>query len=247
MNYTQPVTIKTETKVALGILVLTAAIIFGGITVFKKNAGSVSSGIEKNISQYIQTNIAFNKDKVSPAANPKIVGSTATYTGTSTGPIVVTEFMDYECPACASIGEPIVKEMLATYGSRITITRRVFPVHGEPSIKVARMVLAAQDISNEAYQNLHAKVFETQSSWAVLGEADRPAFFKKLTADLGLDYDKLVAIGNTEKYARQIDQDKADALELGIKATPSFIINNNTRVTGGVPLSYTKEYLEAVK
>ncbi len=247
MNNTQRVLVTTETKVALGILALTVAIIFGGITVFKKNAGSVSTGIEKNISQYIQTDIAFNTDKVSPAVNPKITGTTATDKGTSTTPIVVTEFMDYECPACATNGEPIVKELLATYGPRITITRRVFPVHGEPSIKVARMVLAAQEISNEAYQNLHAKVFETQNSWAILGEADRPAFFKKLTADLGLDYDMLIKTGNTEKYARQIDQDKADALELGIKATPSFIINNNTRVTGGVPVSYLKEYLEAVK
>lgn len=248
MNNIQRVPVKTETKVALGMLTLTLIIIVGGISVFKKNAGSGSSindQLDANISKYIQTNIPFDKNKVSPLANPKVVGTTATYKGTSTTPIAVTEFLDYECPACASLGEPLVKELLDTYGSRITITRRIFPVHGEPAIKVARMVLASQEVSNDAYQKLHSKVLETQQQWAILGVSERVGFFKKLTADLGLDYDTLVKIGDTPKYAGQIDTDKADALDLGIKATPSFIINNNTRVTGGVPLKYLESYLDA--
>ncbi len=245
MNYTQSQPMRPETKVALGILTFTALVIAGGIFAFKKSGlGSVNSNIENNMSKYIQTDIAFEKNKVAPAANPKITGTTATYKGTSTAPIEITEFMDYECPACAQIGEPLVQQILATYGSRVTITRRVFPVHGEPSIKVARMVLAAQDVSNEAYQKLHAKVFETQGQWSILGTDERVAFFKKLTADLGLDYDSLVKVGN-EKYAKQIDQDNADALVNGIKATPSFIINNKTRVTGGVPLEYLTPFIDA--
>lgn len=248
MNYTQSAPIKTETKVALGILALTVAIIVGGITIFKKNAlgtESLAGELDSNISKYVQIGLGFDKNKVSPEANPKITGTTGTYTGTSTGRIEITEFLDYECPACASSGEPLVQELLKTYGSRLTITRRIFPVHGEPAIKVARMVLAAQDVSHEAYQTLHSKVFETQNSWTILGASERDVFFKKLTADLGLDYDMLVKAGNTEKYARQIDQDKSDAISLGIKATPSFIINNNVRVTGGVPLKYLETYIDA--
>ena len=245
MNNTQQVKITTETKVALGILIFTVAIIAGGLTIFKKTGGN-SSSIEKNISQYVQTDIAFDKNQVSPAENPKITGTTATYTGTSTAPIEITEFMDYECAACAVVGEPLTQQILATYGSRVTITRRIFPVHGEPSVRVARMVLAAQDISNQAYQNLHAKVFETQSEWSALGQSDREAFFTKLTADLGLDYATLVKIGNTPKYAGQIDKDKADAVLLGIKATPSFIIDYKTRVTGGVPMDILKQYIDAI-
>lgn len=245
MNNTQRVTITTETKVALGILALTLAIIIGGITVFKKSGGNTSA-IEKNISQYIQTDIAFDKNQVSPTANPKITGTTATYKGTSTASIEITEFMDYECPACATIGEPLIQQILAKYGSRVTITRRIFPVHGEPSIRIARMVLASQEVSNEAYQKLHAKVFETQSEWSMLGQSDRDTFFTKLTAELGLDYATLVKTGNTQKYAEQIDKDKADALLLGIKATPSFIIDYKTRVTGGIPMEILEKYIDAI-
>ena len=106
------------------------------------------------------------------------------------------------------------------------------------------MVLAAQETSSEAYQNLHSKVMETQSTWAVLGTKQRETFFRKLTADMGLDYDKLVADGKTPKYAGQIDQDKSDALDLAIRATPSFIINYKTRFTGAIPPEYFERFVE---
>ncbi|MES2623127.1 MAG: DsbA family protein, partial [Patescibacteria group bacterium] len=70
-------------------------------------------------------------------------------------------------------------------------------------------------------------------------------FFTKLTKDLGLDYDKLVADGKTAKYAGQIDRDQAAAVEFGIRATPSFIVNNSVRITGGVPFEYFTRYIDA--
>jgi protein-disulfide isomerase len=237
--------VSTETKVTISILAITLAVIIVGLMTFKGSLGG-SGDIADNIGEYVQTDLNFTKDKVAPAGNPHITGTTATYTGTSTNPIEITEFMDYECPACATNGEALVKQMLSTYGSRITITRRIFPVHGAPAVEVARMVLASQSVSNDAYQKLHAKVLETQTSWAPLGKTERVGFFKKLTSDLGLDYDSLVALGKTAKYAGQIDVDKAAAVELGLKATPSFIINNTTRVTGSVPLEYLVKYIDKI-
>ncbi len=248
MKYSKSTSITTETKVALGILTLTVGIIVAGITIFKNAPGNLrnSNGTltEETVMKNIDTGLSFTESKVTPVGNPKITGTgkgIAT-TSTSTAPIAVTEFMDYECPACAYQGEVITKKLLELYGSRITITRRIFPVHGEPAIQIARMVLAAQLVSSDAYQKLHSKVFETQDTWARLGTDDREVFFRKLTKDLGLDYDKLVADG--KKYASQIDTDKADALDLGLRATPSFIINNTTRITGGVPVEYFMRYVD---
>jgi protein-disulfide isomerase len=244
MNNNPKIAMTTETKVAIGMLLFTLAVLGGGVAIFKGRLSPGAGQIETNISKYIQTDIAFDRLKVNPGGNPKITGTgPGTYTGTSTKPIEVTEFMDYECPACASIGEPLTQQLLATYGSRITITRRVFPVHGQPAITVARMVLASQDVSADAYQRLHARVFATQNEWAVLGTAERVTYFRKLTAELGLNYDSLVKIGD-QKYAAQIQKDQESAIELGVKATPSFILNYRTRVTGGVPLEYLAPYLE---
>ena len=233
----------TETKVALGILAVTVIIIVAGLMLFKGTTqGNLS---EDTVMKNIKTGLTLDRNKVTPAANPKITGTTTTKISSSTTKIEVTEFLDYECPACAVQGEALTKMLLATYGDRITITRRIFPIHGQPAIEVARMVLAAQDTSNEAYQKLHAKVLETQSTWSKLGKKERVGYFKNLTAELGLDYDSLVALGKS-KYAAQIDTDKADALDLKVRATPSFIINNSTLITGGVPFEYFERYIDAL-
>lgn len=243
MTYTNSSAVSTETKVTLGILAVTALIIIGGLMMFKSNGSS--SGTDQ-YSKYIQTGLNFSKDKVAPAGNPRIVGTgkgTAPRTASST-PIEIIEFMDYECPACATNGEVITQQLLATYGDRLTITRRIYPVHGEGSIEVARMVLAAQSVSKEAYEKLHTQVYTTQSTWAPLGKTERIGFFKKLTADLGLNYDMLVAEGKKPTYAGQIDADKAAAAELGIRATPSFMIGGHTRITGGLPVDAFAQYID---
>lgn len=233
----------TETKVAIGILLATVLVIVAGISLYKPPMSGTLS--EDTVMKNISTGLSLDINKVAPAANPKVTGTTATKVSTSTTKIQVTEFMDYECPACAVQGEALVKMLLATYGDRITITRRIFPVHGQPAIEIARMVLAAQDTSPEAYQNLHTKVLETQSTWSRLGTKEREGYFRNLTKDLGLDYDALVALGKS-KYAAQVDTDKADALDLRVRATPSFIIGTSTLITGGVPFEYFERYIDAL-
>lgn len=245
MNYSQK-TIPTETKVAFGILAATAVIIMGGIALFK-NAGLESTGTlsEQTVMKNIDTGLRFKKDQVSPKINPKIQGSgigNAT-SSTSTAPIEITEFLDYECPACAVQGEFITRKLLEMYGQRLTITRRIFPLHGEPSVVVARMVLASQEYGSEVYQRFHTKVLETQSTWARFGSTDREVFFRNITTELGMDYDQLIADGNS-KYSKQIDADKTAAIDLGIRATPSFIINNTTRFTGAIPLEYFERFVD---
>lgn len=231
--------VTTETKVTIGILIATLVIIVGGIMMFKGSAGNGADGY----AQYIDTDLGLSKEKVSGIGRPTVTG-TGTSTSATTTPIEITEFLDYECPACASVGEPLIKQLLATYGNRLTVTRRIYPLHGQPSIEVARLVLAAQSVSQEAYEKLHTKIFETQATWAPMGKDARATFFKTITTELGLNYDQLVAVGATPKYAGQIEEDRAAAIELGIRATPSFIINNTTRITGGLPLTTIQEYVE---
>jgi protein-disulfide isomerase len=246
-DYTSNTAITTETKVAIGILIVTIVIIVGGLSFFKGSSVKNADGTlkEETVMKNIDLGLTLSAEKVSPSANPKITGTTATTKSTSTTPILVTEFMDYECPACAVQGEALVQKLLETYGSRVTITRRIFPVHGAPAIEIGRMVLASQDVSKDAYLKLHTKVLETQDTWARLGTAERVGFFKNMTKEMDLNYESLVAVGKS-KYASQIDTDKADALDLGIRATPSFIINNSIRITGGVPFQYFERYIDAL-
>jgi protein-disulfide isomerase len=232
---------KTETKVTIGILAVTAVIIFGGITLFK---GSIVPEGPKDYSKYINTGLELDKTKISRDYNPKIAGSSVSTSTASSTLIRVTEFLDYECPACATSGEALTKALLIKYGSNIIITRKIFPIHGQGSVDIARIVLASQTLGNETYQAVHSKVFETQSEWMILGKKEREGYVKKLIVDMGIDYDKLFTESQDEKYVDQITQDKQDGTDLGIKATPSFIIENHTRITGGLPLDEISKYID---
>lgn len=233
---------KTETKVTIGILAVTAVIILAGITLFKGNETSTGP---QDYSRYVSTGLDLDKTKVSRDFNPKIKGTDISSSTASTTVIEITEFLDYECGACATAGEPLVKALLEKYGSNIVVTKKIFPVHGQASVDIARIVLASQIFGSEIYQAVHSKVFETQNSWARLGKKDRENYVKKLIIDMGIDYDKLFTESQDKKYADQIAQDKQDAMDLGINATPSFIIGNHTRITGGLPLNEIVKYIDS--
>ncbi len=232
---------KTETKVIIGISILTLAILVGGIAFFNGKADTQNA---QDYSKYVETGLNLDMTKLFRDYNPKIQGPASASSTASSTPIHITEFLDYECPACAANGEALTKQLLAAYGSRITITRKIFPIHGQGSIDVGRLVLASQIFGGETYQNVHMKVFETQGEWAILGKGERDEYLKKLIVDLGVDYDKLLAESKDKKYDEQIAQDKQDANDLGINATPSFVIENHTRITGGQPLDVISKYID---
>lgn len=236
---------RTETKVTIGILAVTAIIIFSGITLFK---GSIVPEGPQDYSKFVNTDLDLDKTKISRDYNPKVTGSiisTSTLSTTTTSNIIeITEFLDYTCGVCATAGEPLVKALLEKYGSNIVVTKKIFPVHGQPSIDIARIVLASQIFGSETYQAVHSKVFETQNNWIRLGKKDRENYIKKLILDMSIDYDKLFAESQDKKYADQIAQDRQDAIDLGINATPSFIIGNHTRIRGGLPLSEIVKYID---
>ena len=231
----------TETKVIGGISIATILIIIGGIFMFN---GKVKNPANGDYSQYIDTGLTLDQVKVARDFNPKVQGQPNASSTASSSKITVTEFLDYECPACATNGEALTKQLLNTYGDRITIIRKIFPIHGQGSIESARIVLASQALGGDAYQKVHAKMFETQGQWMILGKGDRADFFKKMITDLGIDYDALYAESQNKKYEEQIAQDKQDATDLGIKATPSFIIGTHTRVTGGLPMDAFAQYID---
>lgn len=237
----------TETKIISGISVLTLLIIVGGVFLFESNK---TNNVPGDYSQYINTGLSLDISKLSRPENPKITGapnasSTELSTTTaSSSKILVTEFLDYECPACAVNGELFTKQILETYGDRVVITRKIFPVHNQGSIDSARLVLASQIFGGDVYEKVHAKFFETLGQWSILGRDDRTEFFKKIIMDLGVDYDKLLVESQDKKYDDQIAQDRQDALDLGVKATPTFIVGNHTRIIGGLPLAEFVKYVD---
>ncbi len=232
---------KTEIKFTIGILIFTALIIFGGLNVFKKN---FYQNQVQDYSKNIQTDLNIDLTQVVRDHNPKINTQNKSESDISTSSLIITEFLDYECPACATAGEYITKSLLEKYGSKITIVRKIFPVHGQSAIEISRIVLASRIFGEDTYQKIHTKLFEDFDKWIILGKKDRDNYIKNIITGFGLNYDAILIESQNEKYLTQIMQDKDDSEAIGVHATPSFLIGNKTLITGGIPVEEIEKYID---
>lgn len=132
------------------------------------------------------------------------------------------EFLDFECEACGAF-YPVVEDLRAEYGDRITFVVRYFPLPGHfNSERAARAAEAAAQQGQ--FEAMYSKLFETQQQW---GEQRVPLddTFRGFAQEIGLDmaaYDRDYAAPET---AARVQQDLDDAQELGLQGTPSFFIN----------------------
>ncbi|MFP5366618.1 MAG: DsbA family protein [Actinomycetes bacterium] len=134
----------------------------------------------------------------------------------------LVEFLDFECPSCASI-HPVVAEFKAEFGDRITFVHRHFPLSAHPNSGQA--ALAAEAAGQQGkYQEMADRLFETQSHWAGSQQSQAP-LFRTYAGELGLDlalYDAAIADPATED---RILADIADGEALGVSGTPTFFLN----------------------
>jgi protein-disulfide isomerase len=146
---------------------------------------------------------------------------------------VVVSFSDYECPFCA-LAHRQVKEALAARPD-VTLVRKHFPLDPacNPALKRAMhpnaCVLAAAAICAEEQGRLEAMddaLFENQ-------KARRP--LDRLAAEVGLDPARFDECLRAPSTARRLQADVAAGLAVGVRATPTWIVNG-TAHTGNFPV-----------
>jgi protein-disulfide isomerase len=139
----------------------------------------------------------------------------------------LVEFLDFECPSCGSI-HPVVEELKAEFGDRITFVHRHFPLSMHPNSGQAALAAEAAGQQGQ-YQQMANRLFETQSQWAGSQQSQAP-LFRSYAEELGLDlalYDAAVADQQTEE---RVLADIADGKALGVSGTPTFFLNGEKLV-----------------
>lgn len=131
-------------------------------------------------------------------------------------------FTDFQCPYCATV-DPLITKTISDYAGRINLVLRNLPLPMHQNAKPAAQAVEAAAEQNKLPEMIKL-VFDGQSEWAKIGNPE-PVFTKYAT-QLGLDLDKYTAAYNSATIKKRIDQDYADALNLGIKGTPTLILNN---------------------
>ncbi|MHA7171765.1 DsbA family protein [Arthrobacter monumenti] len=152
---------------------------------------------------------------------------------------VLVEFLDFECEACAA-AYPLVEELQADYGDKVTFVSRYFPMPGHPNSMNAALAVEAAAQQGE-FKAMYHRMFETQNDWSHSQESQAKTF-RGYAKDLGLDmkaYDKAIEDPAT---AARVTLDKSDGVGLGVTGTPTFFLDGEK-----IQPSTEKEFRELIE
>jgi protein-disulfide isomerase len=144
--------------------------------------------------------------------------------GSSSAPVEITEYADYQCPFCqtfATLQMPTIEERLIDTG-RLRWRYRDFPLNQHPFARVAAHSAACADEQGKFWDQ-HRRIYEGQSEWA--SSRNAAPIFRKYAAATGLDLSRYDGCMKAGKYAGRIQADQNSGLALGVSSTPTLLAN----------------------
>lgn len=183
------------------IISLITLLIFVGIIAASQKSTSSAPGLEK---------VSVN-----------LLSSTTPVTGNPDAKVVLVEFSDFQCPACAAFA-PVVKSLGEKYSSDLLIGYRHFPL---PQHAFARKAAEASIAAAEQgkFWEYADKLFENQQNLKVED-------LKKYAEELGLDMAKFNAALDSGKFAPVVNEDYRDGQKAAVNSTPTFFLNGKKLV-----------------
>ena len=163
------------------------------------------------------------------------VAATGPSHGPQSAPVTIVEFSDFQCPYCSRV-VPAIDQVKESYGEKVRIVFRQFPLNIHPQAQKAAEASLCADEQGKFWQ-MHDSLFANQQQLA-------PANLKAQAAELGLDGEKFNQCLDTGKHADQVAADLQDGIEAGVSGTPAMFING-VMISGAVPFEQLAEMIDA--
>lgn len=173
--------------------------------------GITSSGTRSNIPVSIPDYRQFIRND-----NPTI--------GAVSAPITILMFIDFQCPFCQA-SFPILKEVMSTYDSAVRVVFKHYPITSihPDAFRTAQASMCAY--AQGRFWEFHDAVFSVRA----LDESSLYTYAGASSINL-LAFERCMQ-GTT--YDRVINQDLEDGLAIGVRGTPTYLVNG--RVVEGSP------------
>lgn len=157
--------------------------------------------------------------------------------------ITMVEFTDYQCPFCSKYSTAtflqIKKEYIDT--GKVFYAFKDFPLGFHPHAAVASEVANCAG-DQDKYLEMHDKIFIGQGDWS--GEESVRDIFIGYAKKIGLDTKEFISCLDSGKYVEEIKEDIQQSVSVGVRGTPSFLINGNLFV-GAQPFDSFKQAIDS--
>jgi protein-disulfide isomerase len=147
--------------------------------------------------------------------------------GKADAPVQVSEFADYECPACgvfATLTEPDVRSRLVETG---TVAYRFydFPLPMHKNTWAASNAAACASDQGKFWE-MHDLIFASQDRWNGAATSNPKKPLTELARQLGLDVKAWESCFDSKKHYGRIKGNQAEAERRMVQQTPTFIIGD---------------------
>lgn len=184
------------------------------------------------------------------ADEPPVAGKGPTL-GTSSAPLTLIEFTDFQCPFCERHFTQTFPQIKSEYidTGKLKYELRSFPLsfHGNAH-KASEAALCAND--QDKFWQMHEKIFGGQGAWSDLPPADAAKTFKQYAAEIGLSAQSFAACLDGGTNAGIVDADTADGAASGINGTPGFWLigpdGKGKQISGALPYASFQSEFDAM-
>jgi protein-disulfide isomerase len=165
--------------------------------------------------------------------------------GNPSAEITILEFGDYQCTFCYKFHQSTLNTIKQDFieTGKVKLVFKDFPLNGPDSVLAAEAAYCAQDQGK--YWQYHDELYKNwggeRTGWITRDSLD------KFATTANLDLDKFNECLDDHKYLQRVNQMYEFGKEIGIDATPSFLVFNNEKIikiTGNQPLEVFLKSLE---
>lgn len=142
--------------------------------------------------------------------------------GPETAKVTLTEFGDFQCPACKSY-YPFIQQIKQEYGDKIKFQFQHYPlVQIHPNAFIGSRAAEAAGKQGKFFE-MHDILYENQEAWSAGSNA--ATALEGYATQLGLNLEQFKSDMNSSAVADTINADAKAAQALGATSTPTFVIN----------------------
>ncbi len=155
---------------------------------------------------------------------PAALDQYGTSIGAEDAPVVVREFADYQCPACASFSSAS-QRLKAEYveSGKVRFVYFDLPLRQHPNAMPAAQAARCAGDQGQ-YWAMHDKLYGSQSDWS--GSNDPVATFTRYAGDLELEERRFRLCMTSELHKEAVEQSLQVGMQMRVTSTPTVMVDN---------------------
>lgn len=142
--------------------------------------------------------------------------------GQADAPVTVTEYLDLQCPVCATASQTVLPDVVNDYvrTGKVKLQARTLHFLGSDSVRGARVAAGAEQQGKlwPFLEAFYAKQGAENSGYVT------DDFLRDVAADAGVDADAALRYADSAPAERPLAKANADAARLKIEGTPTFTV-----------------------